>query len=62
MIGSAMGQVYGGEYMPNWHLQIHPVFIPHRFWILEFGFMVFCQFNKNDRAKRYNQSLRGVGH
>jgi hypothetical protein len=31
------------------------------FEILEFGFKVFCQFKKNDSAKRYNKSLRGAG-
>jgi hypothetical protein len=27
-------------------LIIDPTFIPHGFWILEFGFKVFCQSNK----------------
>jgi hypothetical protein len=27
--------VYGGEYMQNLHLQINPVFIPHRLLLLK---------------------------
>ena len=30
----------------NLALKFHPIFIPHKFWILEFGIKVFCQFNK----------------
>jgi hypothetical protein len=37
-------------------LIIDPTFIPHRFGIWDFRFKVFCQFNKTDRAQRYNKS------
>ena len=43
----------------------HSNYIPHKFWILEFDLNVCLyasrkpadQFNKNDRAKRYNKSV-----
>ena len=40
-------------------LKSDPSFIPHQFWILEFGFKVRLRrinLIKNDRAKRYNKS------
>jgi hypothetical protein len=33
-----------------------PTQIAHKFWILKFGCKEYCQFNKTDRAKRFNQS------
>ena len=45
-------------------LIIDPTFNPYkflefRFWILDLRYSVYLI--KNDRAKRYNKSLRGVG-
>jgi hypothetical protein len=36
-------------------LTIDPTFIPHKFGILDFGFMVFCQFNKNRQSAAIQQ-------